>query len=97
MDGEGFFFGYIDAWTFISSFHAVGCVISQDDDGIAQTGDARPLVVIVVGNGGDVGIAEGHRGAVVNADMGVLASDASECVAVIKDHVSAFLCQRHQL
>ena len=53
LEGEGMALGYVDARTPQSPLHVVGHTFGQDDDGIAQAGDARPPVVTVVVVGGD--------------------------------------------
>ena len=90
LEGEGLVFGYMDAGTSISSLHVVVCVLSQNDDGIAQAGDAWPLVVIVFEDGCDVHAAEGHRGAIGNENMGVGTTSAGECVAVMEYNLSRY-------
>ena len=90
MEGKGLVLGYIDAWIVFSSLYAVGCAFGQDDDGIAQAGDAWPLVFIVLEDGGDVHIAEGHRGAVGNADVGEGTACAGECVTVMQQQLSGY-------
>ena len=90
LEGEGMALGYVNARIVFSPLHAVGRAFGQNDDGIAQAGDAWPPVVVVFKDGGDVHAAEGHRGAIGNENMGVGTAYASEGVAVMEYDLSRY-------
>ena len=97
LDGEGLVFRYVDAGTIISPSYGVCCAATQDDDGVAQTIDAWPHVVIVIGDGGDVHAVQGHRGTVGDGDSGVFAARACEYMTVLELYVSTARTQRHHV
>ena len=82
--GERLAFGNEDAGIVVTTHHIVRRPVLQDYDRIAQAGNARPLVVLVVCVGGDVHSAQRHRCAVGNGQAGVLAARAHEYGAVLQ-------------
>ena len=84
--------GHENAGTIITTLHIVRRPFGKDDDGVAQAGDARPIERRVVGDAGDVHVAQRHRRAVGKEDDGIAqAGDARPHVVVINGDGCVFI------